>query len=254
VLDVYKAAAPHIDVLAPDLYTPGSTGYEATLNWYTRPDNPLFVAETSDEAVYARYLFTALGHRTIGFDPFGFDFTGYANFPLGAKKFDAETIAPFRRLYGLFGPMAREWARMSFESDVWGVSEPDDHSAQALDLGPKWSAQVTYRQWQFGMLEWDKEHGNGYPEGSDIPSGGVAVARLSDNEFLVTGINARISFGGGRGLGSDRAMILDRVEEGHFDNGQWVFERVLNGDETDYGINFTTTPMVLKVRLGSYVK
>ncbi len=253
VLDIYKVAAPHVDILAPDLYSPGSTGYEATLNWYTRPDNPLFVAETSSGAVYARYLFTTLGHGGIGFDPFGFDFTGYANYPLGTRTFDAGTIAPFARVYGLFAPMAREWARLNFDSQVWGVSEPDDHSAQSLDLGPNWSAKVTYRQWQFGMPEWDKDSRNGFPEGSEVPSGGVAVARLSDNEFLVTGVNARITFVGGKGLGN-RAMILDRVEEGHFVDGKWVFDRVWNGDETDYGLNFTTTPTVLKVRLGSYVK
>ncbi len=253
VLAIYKVAAPHVDILAPDLYSPGSTGYEATLNWYTRADNPLFVAETSSAQVYARYLFTTLGHHGIGFDPFGFDYTGYANYPLGTKTFDANTVAPFGKLYELFGPMAREWARLNFESQVWGVSEPDDHSAQTLDLGSKWSAKVTYRQWQFGMPEWDAQNKNGYPEGSEIPSGGVAVAKLSDNEFLVTGINARISFGGGKDLGN-RGMMLDRVEEGHFVDGKWVFDRVWNGDETDYGLNFTNNPVVLKVRLGSYEK
>jgi len=47
-------------------------------------------------------------------------------------------------------------------------------------------------------------------------------------------------------------MILDRVEEGHFEQGRWVFDRVWNGDETDYGLNFTDKPVVLKVRLGTY--
>ncbi len=103
------------------------------------------------------------------------------------------------------------------------------------------------------MPEWDAQNKNGYPEGSEIPSGGVAVAKLSDNEFLVTGINARISFGGGKDLGN-RGMMLDRVEEGHFVDGKWVFDRVWNGDETDYGLNFTNNPVVLKVRLGSYEK
>ena len=149
--------------------------------------------------------------------------------------------------------MQREWAKLSFESQVWGVSEPDDHAAQNLDLGPKWNAKVTYRQWQFGMPEWDPQNKNGFPEGSDIPSGGVAVAKLDDNTFLVAGHNARISFGAGPD-NKDKGMILDRVEEGHYDNGKWIFERVWNGDETDYGLNFAGTPKVLKVRLGTYVK
>ena len=253
VLDIYKVAAPHIDILAPDLYSPSSASYEATLKLYHRPDNALFVAESGNSDIYARYIYTVLGQQGIGFDPFGFDYTGYSNYPLGSKATDASMVAPFARVYGVFAPMAREWAKLSYDGQVWGVSEPDDHAAQNIDLGAKWTAKVTYRQWQFGMPEWDPQNKNGYPEGSDVPSGGMAVARLSDNEFLVTGLNARISFGLAKGQ-DDKGMILDRVEEGHYDKGVWVFDRVWNGDETDYGLNFTGQPVVLKVRLGTYEK
>jgi beta-galactosidase GanA len=254
VLDVYKAAAPHIDLLAPDIYMPESAKYEKTLDLYQRPDNALFVAESGNKPIYARYIFSTLGHQGIGFDPFGFDYTGYSNYPLGNTHSDKELTAPFAQVYNLFAPMAREWARLSFESQVWGVSEPDDHSAQQMDLGARWSARVTYRQWQFGLPEWDPENRNGYPEGSEVPSGGVAVAKLDDSTFLVTGLNARITFGPGK-ANADKGFLLDRVEEGHFDaNGQWVFDRVWNGDQTDYGLNFTTVPAVLKVRLATYDK
>ncbi len=44
-----------------------------------------------------------------------------------------------------------------------------------------------------------------------------------------------------------------RVEEGTFDaNGRWVMRRVWNGDQTDYGLNFSGEPVLLKVRLGSF--
>ena len=46
----------------------------------------------------------------------------------------------------------------------------------------------------------------------------AAVALLCD-KYLVTGLNARISFGAGKDL-KDRGMILDRVEEGRFENGK----------------------------------
>ncbi|ESQ83135.1 hypothetical protein AEAC466_14830 [Asticcacaulis sp. AC466] len=253
VMDVWKVAAPHIEILAPDLYSPGSQSYEATLSQYARADNPLYVAESGNKPIYARYLFSVLGRQGVGFDPFGFDYTGYANYPLGAKVFDADAVKPFATLYKLFGGMDREWAKLSYESQVWGVSEPDDHSAQSLDLGKAWSAKVTYRQWQFGLPEWDPENKNGYPDGSDVPSGGVAVAKLSDNEFLVTGLNARITFDTGE-ANKARGFVLDRVEQGHFEAGKWVMEYVWNGDQTDYGLNFTGAPVVLKVRLGTYEK
>ena len=251
VIDIYKVAAPHIDVLAPDLYTPESVSYDATLKHYRRPDNALFIAESGNKDIYARYIFSALGQQAIGFDPFGFDYTGYANYPLGAKNWGPEGVKPFARVYGLFAPMAREWAKLSFESEVHGVSEPDDHSAQEIDLGPKWTAKVTYRQWQFGDSKWNRK--DDFPDNSETPSGGVVVAKLADDEYLVTGLNARINFAAGKDL-KDRVMIVDRVEEGRFENGKWVMLRVWNGDQTSDGLNFTDRAQVLKVKLGTYVK
>jgi beta-galactosidase GanA len=44
-----------------------------------------------------------------------------------------------------------------------------------------------------------------------------------------------------------------RVEEGYFNAaGKWVMERNWNGDQTDYGLNLTGNPVVLKVRIGTY--
>ena len=249
VIDVYKAAAPHIDFLAPDLYTPESKSYEATLSYYTRADNPLFVAESGHKDIYARYIFSVLGKGAIGFDPFGMDYTGFTNYPLGARVFDKEAMKPFTRVYSVFAPIAREWAKLAFESEVWGVSEPDDHKEQAVKLGPKWSARVQYRMWQMGFPEWLKDK-NDFPDGSEVPSGGVVFAKLGEDEFLVTGLNARVHFDPVV-ADKDHPVILDSVEEGTYKNGKWVMQRRWNGDQVDYGLNFTDQPMILKVKLGT---
>ncbi|MFJ1471994.1 DUF5597 domain-containing protein [Massilia orientalis] len=251
VIDIYKVAAPHIDFLSPDMYMPESDIYEAQVRHYRRPDNALYIAESGSKDVYARYIFTILGQGGIGFDPFGFDYTGYSNYPLGAKDWGPEAVKPFSRVYSLFGPMAREWARLSFESDVYGVSEPDDHSSQEIDLGSAWAAKVSYRQWQMGETYWLRKKDD-LPKGSEVPSGGVALAKLGDNEYLVTGQNARLTFSANKAI-KDRAAIFERVEEGRFVNGKWVMSRVWNGDQTDYGLNFTDRPVVLKVKLGTYI-
>ena len=251
VIDIYKVAAPHIDFLSPDIYAPESGTYEAQVRHYRRPDNALYIAESGNKDVYARYIFTVLGQGGIGFDPFGFDYTGYSNYPLGAKDWGPEAVKPFARVYSLFAPMAREWARLSFESDVHGVSEPDDHSSQEIDLGTAWTAKISYRQWQMGEAYWLRKKDD-LPKGSEVPSGGVALARLGDNEYLVTGQNARLTFSVNKDM-KDRAAIFERVEEGRFVNGKWVMSRVWNGDQTDYGLNFTDLPVVLKVKLGTYI-
>ncbi len=243
VIDVYKAAAPHLDLVAPDIYNPDHAQYLAFLDRYDRPDNALFVPETGNAPAYARYFFAAIGRGAIGWSPFGMDATGYSNFPLGAKALDDATIGLFARNYRLFRPAERVWAKLAYEGQVWGVAEPTDPAAQhqqSLDLGEH-SATVTFGRPQFGVDP---------PSGNDPPSGGVAIARLGPSDYLVTGFQARVAFG--LSNPGKRHLMLERVEEGHYADGQWVFERLWNGDQTDYGLNFTSEPQMLRVKLATW--
>jgi hypothetical protein len=45
-----------------------------------------------------------------------------------------------------------------------------------------------------------------------------------------------------------------RVDEGTYENGVFKFIRILNGDETDNGLNFRSgaEPVILRVSLGVY--
>ncbi len=248
VLDIWKTAAPSIDVIGPDIYTYDYDTFLAHLAHYVRADNAVFVPETGNDPRYARYFFSVLGRHAIGFSPFGLDFTGYANYPLGATKVDSRVIDLFAANYHLLGSMTREWARLAYESEVWGSAEPDDRHAQTLDLG-RWTATVRYGKWQFGASDWAwiKDR----PIGPDGPDGGVLIARLGKDEFLIMGRNARVEFSPGAGR-TAHGVLFDRVEEGHYAGGQWVFERVWNGDQTDYGLNFTSVPQVLRVRIATY--
>jgi beta-galactosidase GanA len=268
VIDIWKAAAPHIDMLSPDIYFRDYKAVDKVLELYSRPDNALFVAEIGNDQPFARYFFSTLGYQGIGFAPFGMDDTDYVNYPLGTKTMNDEAIEHFAQNYRLLAPMAREWAKMSFAGKVWGVAEPVDTNAtnekiwnaeatpeeqkaeaaknaanytQLLDLG-LWDAEVTYGRHMFWI---DPSVGN------NPSSGGVLIAQLNDNEYLVTGYRARVTFKGSAELQGKKYMI-DRVEEGHYKDGQWVFERVWNGDQTDWGLNFTSRMHILKVRMATY--
>lgn len=248
VLDVWKAAAPSIDAIAPDIYMRESVNVRKTLDQYRRPDNALFVPEIGSDKGYARHIYDVLGHQGIGFAPFGLDYTGYSNYPLGAKTVDAQALENFGVHYRLLGPMAREWARLSYEGKVWGVGEADGGKAETLALGDRWNARITYGEWQFGSMEAPWMSKTEKQPNREVPDGGALIAQLSPNEFLVTGYRARVTFGSAKG----EQFMLARVEEGHFENGQWVFDRLWNGDQTDYGLNLTTLPQVLKVKLATY--
>jgi beta-galactosidase GanA len=245
VLDIWKAAAPSIDVIGPDIYLHDYRGYTRTLDLYGRPDNALFVPETGNGLQTARFFFEVVGRGGLGFAPFGMDFTGYANFPLGAAQLDEETIAAFARNYELVEPMMRELAALSFQGKVWGVAEPAEIHVQQVVLGAasnaRWQVEVSYGRGMFG---------DGEPRGNPTPSGGVLLAELEPNEYLITGYHARVRFE--RAQPSQAPFMLARVEEGHYEGGKWIFERLWNGDQTDWGLNFTGLPQVLRVRLADY--
>ena len=43
-----------------------------------------------------------------------------------------------------------------------------------------------------------------------------------------------------------------RAEEGKYENGEWHFLRILNGDQTDRGINMKHEDTVVRIRMGTY--
>lgn len=240
VLDVWKAAAPSIDALAPDIYLHDYPGYVKTLEQYGRPDNALFVPETANIADNARMVFEVLGRGGIGFSPFGMDYTGYVNFPLGAPKIDPAAVGQFGADYRLIEPEMRLLAQLSFEGRVHGGAEPADGHAQTLTLG-KWTARISYGQPQFGPA---------VAAADAKPEGGVLIAQTGPDDFLVLGFHARVAFAPTDKL--VRNAMMARVEEGHYQAGRWVFDRIWNGDQVDWGLNLTSAPQVLRVKMGVY--
>lgn len=242
VIPIWKAAAPSIDLIAPDIYIDDSPRYFKVLDLYHRPDNAMFVPETGNRSSYARYFFAALGHQTIGFSPFGMDYTGHVNFPLGAERIDKDLIAAFALNYELVGPMQQEIAKLNFEGKLQAVAEEKGVPSQSLDFGP-WKATISYGLPQFGP-------GN-HPAGNVSPMGRALIAQLGENEFLVAGFFSRVDFKPSD-AGSSKQRQFIRVEEGSYQNGIWHFARIWNGDQTDWGLNFTSSPQVLRVTLGTF--
>ncbi len=242
VIPVWKAAAPALDLVAPDIYMNDSARYLKVLELYHRPDNALFIPETGNSASYARFFFPALGHQAIGFAPFGVDYTGYSNAPLGAPRVNEESLAQFALNYRLIEPMMREIARLSFEGRLQAVAEERD--AHSLELGfGKWTASVYFGVPSFGPVR--------QPSGNSEPVGRALVAQLGDDEFLVAGFFCRVDFRLSE-ASSGRQREFLRVEEGTYDDGSFKPVRIWNGDQTDWGLNFSSAPQPLHVTLATY--
>ena len=250
MIDIWKAAAPHIDLVAPDIYQHDERQVSAFLDHYARPDNPLFVPELANSTDQARFFWSVIGRGAIGFAPFGMDATGYSNYPLGAKALGAEEIEEFGSKYRLFGPMVSIWARIAATSPTWGTAKGADAADQTIVLG-RWRITAMYEMWAFGERDWTWLKADPAPS-KGLPLGGAVVAQIGPDEFLVTGSDVRLRFGLAKAEPAENAMMV-RVEEGRFDDkGEWRMARVWNGDQTDYGLNFSATPVLLRVRLGTW--
>jgi beta-galactosidase GanA len=250
VIGIYKAAAPHIDVAAPDIYQPESGRVAGTLALFQRPDNPLLVPEMGNAAGYARYLYQIIGKGALGVAPFGLDYFEYSNYPLGAKGTDKHMVEPFAKVFNVFAPMQRTWAKLAYEGKTWGVAEGDDRAPQSVEADG-WKLDLSFREFQFGEREWLQDKTE-FAAGTERPSGGLAIAQLGPEEFLLVGQQVRVKFSGlAANAGKPSAYV--HVQEGHYDqDGKWIMERNWNGDQTDYGLNLPATPTVLKVKLGTY--
>ena len=241
VIDVWKAAAPHIAIEAPDIYERNPKAVSAYMDHFARPDNPLFVPETGNDLDFARFFWLALGKGAIGWSPFGMD-PSYSNYPLGGLN-TPENIDAVASKFALLAPIARDWARLASEHPTVGFAKGEDVSDQSAILG-RWRITAQYGLWEFGGRDNAPPNPN-----KDRPVGGAAVIQLTPDEFLIAGSEVRMGFSEAAPApdGTGHYMV---VEEGTFENGHWVLKRRWNGDQVDHGLNLKK-PTLLKVRFGT---
>jgi hypothetical protein len=240
---LWKIAAPSIDLVAPDIYLPEYAKYVKVMDLYGRADNPLMIPETGNAAVYAHYLYAAIGHGALGWSPFGLDLTRYANEPTGPEAMEASALKPVANQYALLAPIARRIAKANLDGKVLGVSEDPENHAQEIPLG-RWNIEVKYGMPSFG--NWMQ------PKGNTPADGGAVVIELGQDEYLVAGHHVRVDFKPTFAEGKKRLFLT--VEEGSYDTaGNWKMARIWNGDQTDYGLNLKADENVLlRVRLTTF--
>jgi hypothetical protein len=262
-IPIWKAEASTIDILAPDIYLPGTEQYLKTLEAYHRPDNALFVPETNGAARSARFFFSALGMQTIGYSPFGLDYTRIR--PDAAADPDTKNafLDPTAQNYKLIEPMMRAIARWNFEGKLQATAELDDESQQVLHFS-NWDALITYKGLRRRPGTENQPH---------MPLGRALVVQLADNQFLVAGFDCSVDFRPAGTAEQQKAgkitvetqqnptIKIDgkwihrqflRVEEGTYENGAFKFMRIMNGDQTDFGLPFTSDSQLLRVSLSTY--
>jgi len=240
---LWKAAAPSISVVAPDIYDSKYRNYLKMMDFYKRPNNALLIPETGNQAAFARYVFAAIGNGAIGWAPFGLDLTRYSNQTEGPETMEKEALKPFALNFGLLVPIAGKLAAGNLDGKVRGFSEDPEEHSQTANF-ERWQAIVSYGLPSFG--NWMK------PKGNTPPDGGAVILALGPDEFLVAGHHCRVDFAPTFAPGKKRLWL--KVEEGNYDAaGNWKTVRVWNGDQTDYGLNLKSDENVLlRVRVTTF--
>ena len=221
---IWKAAAPAIDLVAPDIYLQGDERYLKVLELYDRPDNVLFVPETTGNA---KYIYEVI-KRGIGFSPFGVDPVN------GNSQQRNEAVA---EEYKVLNPMMRDLAQWAFEGRIYSVVEMEGRQEASLNLGA----------WE-GIVIWGNSRNPSADK--DRPDNGKAMLiQLGENEFMAVGTDCRFTF---KPLGKNKGKAWQyiTVEEGYYQDGAFTRTRVLNGDETDWGGPYVgSKPKLLRVVL-----
>jgi hypothetical protein len=223
VLDVWKAAAPSIDILAPDIYYPKFYDVAAQ---YTRPDNPLFVPETNFNPYFIGFAYTTFGNfNGIGFSPFGIDdvVKGGAPAAIGAGFEDT-----YRVLRPLLPLIAHYQYTGKLHPVLQGIADGEDWK-QSIRVGDRLAANIEF------TASFDPAKGR---------ASGMIIELASD-DFVVMGTGFDVTFREMDGPLRDAQLIS--IEEGTFQGEQWVPSRRLNGDERHVSLPESST--ILRVRV-----
>ena len=236
--DIWKAAAPTLDMLSPDLYDSGFTGW---VKQYHTVDNPLFIPEIrrfDGNGAQAYYIFGE--HNALGFSPFSIED--------GSDSPDAKTVKAYAQLRNLTPLITRHQGT----GDMFGLYfDMDSTERVVIDNGIKITAN------HFFTLPWDPRA----TDGSRWPEAGGIVIRVAPMEYIIAGTGLVVKFedptesdvkrqlgeDGFANAGSDAAQSKQkwnakrRIGLGPVrqmkatEDGNLEFVRQLNGDQTHQG-------------------
>ena len=233
--DIWRCAAPEIDVFAPDLYL---ENFKEECAAYTRlAGNPLLIPEMRrDEWAPAEAFYAVAEHGAICVSPFGIDDLGYSPVQKAAGpvqealqiKSTMDVSCALRQTYGILRILTPMLTKYGPQGQVRGILQ--DRLSYNILRFKKYFVKIVFS--------------HALSRGR-LPAGGLAI-ELSEDDFIFSGIGYTASFFPREKSGT----AFMQIEEGSFSDGHWIPGRRLNGDEL--GVRFGDLPKLLRVRLYDY--
>ena len=219
IMDVWRAGAPKIDFLSPDIYFQNFTEWTRK---YQRSGNPLFVPEARPGPSNAVNVLYAIGqHDAIGFSPFSIESLDEMTSKSLTDSYDIlEQLSPLILDYQGKGLMAGLLSE--------GVEQ---RLPQQVRLGD-YILNITFETYPPLTAA-------PIPQPPPAISGGLVIA-LGPDEFLFAGTGITVIFEANKS--SDQIAGILSVQEGKYVKGQWQPGRWLNGDQTHQGRHLRLPP------------
>lgn len=214
VMDLWRAGAPHIDFLSPDIYQPN---FAEWCRRYTQLGNPLFIPETRRGDDGARNIFYAFGqHDAIGTSPFAVD------------SIEEPEKSSLSKSYAVLAQIAPLIAAHQGKQAMTGFVLDKEHPSAKAELGD-YELEISLD----AIFGFKAEIGYGL------------IIATGPDEFVGAGSGFRVAFKP-RTPGPAKAGIL-AVDEGSYVDGKWIPGRRLNGDENDQGKGWRFSPRQLTI-------
>ena len=236
-LDLWKAAAPAIDFIAPDIYHRSAVIYRLILGRYTRPDNPLYIVETGRGMEFARYCFMAIGqYASLGFAQFGVGIDQPAVGDFGPRF--ADMAANYRLLAGA-APAITE---LEGTKRLQAAIEEENIPGRSLYFD-RYDVLTMFPPALAKQPSWVEPTGP-----PTIPSGRALIAQLQPDEFLVLGFDTTVDFRPGVTSGHKEARFV-QIEEGLYKDGVWSATRSLPPAAPARGLALPKEGAMFRVKL-----
>lgn len=237
LMDIWRCAAPDIDIIAPDIYVPY---FCRVCEEYVQKGNPLFIAECATHAhAAARALYTVAHHHAICYAPFGIEDLGKPFTVLQGALFGMDTDDEMLKL----PQNPREYAQvnkiLTELSAILGETYGTDALQGAISENGE-SAEINFDMFSFEVL-----FSSPYLRRKN---GACMIIRIAEDEFYAALFGCQLNVKS-RNPAQPYTDYLS-VEEGHVNGHMFCAGRRLNGDE----ITFMTfeEPTLLRLKLFSY--
>lgn len=222
MLWVWKAAAPSLFTITPDIYVPYVS---EIMEKYTRPDNPLVIPEVRKDAVTASYaLYAYLNCHALCYAPFGIEDLWQKEPDVIPKEVtEALNIDPLSfdmtgtketlgEVYRLLGEIKSLYLRYRGTTHLKCFLKNAEGEQGCYLKFKSYDMEIRYLTQQVGM-----------------PTAAGAVFELDENNFLIVGMMCNVCVH--TKPGDHRKVDFIRKEAGTYSDGQWRCRQRQNGDE-----------------------